>query len=474
MNPAELQMLAQVIRDRYQGRLMVRLTWLLAACTLAVIIAGSIGARIMPNLLILFLVSGLGYLWCGAFLKSAVQQNLPSNACLVPGLRVNLMRVTAKLYIACTLLTALLSGLLVGHPGYGLVLGGLLSCYVLLSQRYWINLLPSVVIVVALTLVEHPLDKLIAYADMIGEPMVAAIGVLVLSALGSLALRMAFPQGGDRHWTWYRCQARMEAKNRGEVLVGEPGGGLRWLASLRKPYNAALRKDSRPGAAQGRQMMHTLGTAAYDGGAIASAVVTAAIMVVVGRYVAGKGDATLTLLISTMMQGLLMMSVLMYANTVALHAMRFSGEQALYCLTPAAPDTAAFNRVLMKTLMRRWLLLWLVSVAAIVCIDFVVLGQSQMRGVTFALAMMVLPFAGLLMRDYAGSPYRPSSIVAVATSFLVLSAYLVLAFVSQMHPELPLFWFGSGVALLTVMVLGLRWRQLMALPPLLPAGRLAT
>lgn len=474
MNPAEIQMLSQVKRERYYWRLMIRLSWLLAVSAVALVIAGSIGNRTIPHVLLLFVISGTGYLWCGAFLRSAVQQNMPSNACLVPGLRSGLMRLTAKLYIAWTVVTALLSGLLLGHAGYGLVLGGVFSIYVLLSQRYWINLLPSVLIVASLTLVDHPLDRLQAAADAVGEPLITLLGAVLVLLSGRFALRAAFPQGGDRHWIWYRCHTRMEARNRGEVLVGEPGGGLRWLAWLRAPYNAALRADSRSGAGQGRQMMHALGTAAHDGGTIAYAVASTMIMVPVGFYIAGKGDPTLSMLTSAIMQATLMVSVLLYPSTVALHAMRFSGEQSLYRLTPAAPAAARINRVLMGTLLFRWLRLWLVSALAILCVDFATLGQWQLRGITFALAMLVLPFAGLLMRDYGASPPRLNSMLAMVTSLLVVAAYVALAIADQMHPGLPLFWFGGGVALLSVIVLALRWNQLMTLPPMLPAGRLAT
>jgi hypothetical protein len=47
--------------------------------------------------------------------KNAVQQNAPSNAVLVPGLRRRLMRLSL-LYLAATLLTGALSWLLISRP----------------------------------------------------------------------------------------------------------------------------------------------------------------------------------------------------------------------------------------------------------------------------------------------------------------------------------------------------------------------
>jgi hypothetical protein len=63
-----------------------------------------------------------------------------------------------------------------------------------------------------------------------------------------------------------------------------------------------------------------------------------------------------------------------------------------------------FNRVLLNMLMFRCLRLWLLSLAAIICVDAVVMGRFEVRGITVALGALMLPFAGLLLRDYASMP----------------------------------------------------------------------
>jgi hypothetical protein len=475
MNTIHRHLLQQVMRERAACGLLVRLSWFIAACVLGLLIFYYyVGKPVFGDALMLCLVSGLAYLWCGAFLKNAVQQNWPSNAVLVPGLRRGLMQTTVILYSAATLLTAAMSWLLTGHPGYGLLAGGLFSIYVLSAQRYsWMNFVPSVVIVIAVSNSKHPMDSLLAAADVIGEPLVTAIGVVLLALLGGRTMQAVFPRGGDRHFAWHRCYTRQLARANGSVLNLEPGNGMRWLAWLRLPYTYALRADSRRGADQGRQMLHVLGTPAHDGGAIAYAVVSTIIMSVVVRYIASKLEPALTLMTSTMMQGMLMMSVLVYAANVAAHAARFSGEQGLYRLTPAAPATAQINRVLLGTLLFRCLRLWLISTLAIICIDAVAIGQFEVRGITFALASLMLPFAGLLMRDFATVPARPNAMLPVVTSTTVVLIYVALAVAEQMQPGLPLFWFGGVVMAVTVIALRLRWQRLLTLPPLLPASRLA-
>jgi len=475
MNPVDRQLLLQVMRDRCSSGVLVRLSWFICLCALATLVFSYyIGKPVFGEGLMLGLASGLAYLWCGAFVKNAVQQNMPSNAVLVPGLRRRLMRLTVWLYLGATLLTGALSWALFGRPGYGLLGGALFSIYVLYAQRYaLLHFLPTVVIVGSLSISKHPVDAVLAAADRIGEPLVTAAGLALLALVSRHAVRALFPQGGDRHWRWYQCQRRQLARVSGAALNMEPGGGVRWLAWLRRPYNAVLRADSERGASQGRQMMHALGTMGHDGGAIAYVLISLAAMSWVGNYLAGRTDQAFVLVCSTMMQGMLMMSVLVYAATVSSQAVRFSGEQSLYRLTPAAPAAAQLNRVLLGTLMFRCLRLWALSLAAIICVDAAVMGRFEVRGITVALGALMLPFAGLLLRDYASAPRQPNAMLAAAASVAVVVAYIALAVVDQMHPGLPLFLFSAVVVAATGVALRLRWQQLVDAPLAFPAGRLA-
>jgi hypothetical protein len=204
------QLLAQVMLDRCNSGLLVRLSWFLLVCIAGELLFGMYFGqpRFGPALLV-FLICGIGYLWCGAFLKNAVRQNRPEYACLAPGLRGRLMTLTALLLAGCTLASAALAGLLTGTPGYALVCAGLLSVYLLFAQRYAaLNLLPSIVILASVSTQNRPLRALLAAAETIGEPALAGVGAIALVALGALGLRAAFPQGGDRHWEWYKSQSR--------------------------------------------------------------------------------------------------------------------------------------------------------------------------------------------------------------------------------------------------------------------------
>jgi hypothetical protein len=127
----------------------------------------------------------------------------------------------------------------------------------------------------------------------------------------------------------------------------------------------------------------------------------------------------------------------------------------------------------MRAMLSRSLRLWLASVVAAACIDFAVLGQAQPRGVTFALAMLVLPFAGLVMRNYAAMAAGSGDSMAAVLTLLVMAVYIVVVVVEQTQPEFPWFRIGAVAGLAAVAGLRLRWLRMMALPAVLPAGRLA-
>lgn len=470
MSAAYSQLLAQLMRDRCASRVAVRMTWFIVACVAGDLLCTMYAIKPpFGHALLVWLIGCIGYLWFGTFVKSATRQNQPAYACLVPGLRSRLMTLTALLFLACTLAATALAAVLIGHAGYALVCAGMFGVYMLFAQRY-----PAVNFLVLLLpfMGMWPLDKLLAAADAIGEPMVAGVGAIAVILLGMLGVRIAFPQGGDRHWDWHRRLGREAARLNGAVPAAGAAPGPRWTVCMRFAYLSALRRDSRGGASQGRMMLHTLGMAAYDGNGIAFVLASTLAMALAGRHVAGLGDPEVMRMAGSAMQGCLLMASLMYAVAASSSAARFGVEQGLYRLTPAAPAASRLNRVLARALLLRCLRLWLISLAGAACIDAVIFGQ--LRGVTYALATLTLPFVGLTLRNYAAMRRRTGESAALAGTLLLVLLYIAVLMLERMLPAFPWFWAGSAVALATAIGLGLGWRRMMALPPALPAGRRAS
>jgi hypothetical protein len=233
-----------------------------------------------------------------------------------------------------------------------------------------------------------------------------------------------------------------------------------------------LRADSRKGANQGRQLVHTLGPAAHDGNAMLSLLLTCAAMAALAQWLSlGKAPLVQQIWIITM-QCILMVSTLSYANAVALSAQRYAKEQALYRLAPGAPAPGQFNRVLMRTLLIRCLRLWLFGSLGVVAIDVVMLGKFQLQGAAYLLAMLMLPFTALVLRDYASMRPRSGNWYTVVLPFLIMFVYVMLMAIGRRLPDALLFSLGSVIGLASLIGLRWRWQRMMKRPPVLPAGRL--
>jgi hypothetical protein len=241
---------------------------------------------------------------------------------------------------------------------------------------------------------------------------------------------------------------------------------------MREPYYATLRADSRKGANQGHQMVHTLGPAAHDGNAMLTLLLTCAAMAALAQWLSWSKAPVVQQIWGVTMQCALMVSTLSYANAVALSAQRYVKEQALYRLTPGAPPTGQFNRVLMRTLLTRCLRLWLFGSLGVVAIDFVISGKFQLQGAAYLLSMLMLPFTALVLRDYASMKPQIGNWSTVFLPLLVMFVYVMLMVMSRRLPAGLLFSLGSVIGLASLIALRWRWQRMMKLPPALPAGRL--
>lgn len=473
--PAYQQLLVQVRRETQGYRMMVRITWLLAAGALLVLgVTQYVGRPAIGKSLLALFIWGLAQIWCGAFLKSAIMQNRPEYAALVPHLRVRLMRLVAALFISCALLLGLLAALLLDYPGYAALCGGLMAVYILFTSRYsMLAVAPSFIILMLLQ--TGMLNKIgLALDQGLGQALTTAIGGLLLLALGACGVYLVFPQSGDVHWAWFkRYNHRMASIRAPMQNLPNSRVGDWWQALWRSTYLAALRKDSQAGGKPERMMVHALGPGAHPVGYIRFALLSTLVVLALLAMIGVEQRATPQyMLLGTILEWSVLMAVQMYINGATDGALRYHTEQAVFLLSAGAPAVARVNRLLGGALLRGFLQVWLATLLCVFAIDSFILGHAGLRGVNFVLWMLLLPMSCLLTRNYAliGATGRELESLALTVPFLVLCiALLVLA---HMLPGIPWFWLGGAVAVVTGLVLRLRWNKLMAQPPVLPAGRL--
>jgi hypothetical protein len=478
------QLLRQVVLDRCGRGMMLRVSALLAA----VAIGAPLLLRLSPALprlggaIAACAAAAAILLWCGTWLRSAARQNQPEYACLVPQLRHRLMVLAVLLLGATVPLVAALLAAVFGHFGYLLAGIGLFCVYMLFVQRYMLLVfLPSAVIFASVS-VERRLEQLIGMAAAAGEPAVAGVGLIVVVALGAWGLLAVFPRGGDNHWAWHRkLNARLARQRNLASPAGAPvaSGMPRWMMLWRSvsgaAYREALRRDSRRAvpASAARMMMHTVGVDGHLGVAVGGLLLLALLTVLAVLYLGPDVRLVQQLAQTSLVQMSVLLAPLTYAGGAACAISRRGTEQGLYLLTPGAPRAAALNRLLARALLTRFLLVWLAAFACAAWLDAAIIGGPPLRGATFVMAMAVLPFGRTLLRDYAGMPFSYNHTVIVGGCFAGAVVYLAAMQIERSVPDMPWFWLGGALALLSVLALGQGWKRMMALPQAFPAGRLA-
>jgi hypothetical protein len=462
------QLLAQLVNDVAGYRAMMRTTIMFVVLEAVLLFVHRSGWLHQQKILLVLVLAALLQRCCGAFLSNAVQQNRPEYACLVPQLRRRLITLMATLYGVNALLVALTCGLVFGHAGYALLAAGLISGMIILMQRF------SVIAWAAALLmpfaVQFIMNTLPAVIGNLNEAAVTAAGMLVVIPLMGCALLSLFPKGGDRHWAWYYRFASRQAALTGRSPTPAARGGNLWQQLLRRAYVAALRRDSQPGTTPARSMLHALGPAAHGGSYIICLLLATALALLFVLYFSGNGEPALVL---PWFGLVLLCAAGLYAAAIDHSASRYREEQRLYFLTPAAPLAARINRLLGQVLLQRFMGIWLLSLACVALLDSFMLGHLCLRGINFAVAMAYLWTAGSVLKNYAvvqaGTGRRNGASLGVLLVFGTLVA-LVLRRVEEFS-----MWYevGGMLGVLAIARLVLCWRKLMALPPVLPAGRFA-
>ncbi|NYE59830.1 hypothetical protein FHW58_000982 [Duganella sp. 1224] len=460
-------LLAQLVQDKALYRQMIRTTVLFAVTQLVLFTSHAGLGSDMDKLLLMLMPWILLQMWAGAFMRNAIRQNRPEYACLVPNLRCRLLRLTAGLYLANTALFSVATGLVFGHPGYGLVLGGAMTVLMILMHRFRALSWGMVLAIPFGTkfLIEGAPSLLGAVSEVTLTLAVTPVAVL----LGGWGLRQLLQQGGDRHWTW---QASYSQRQDAWTGVHTPAAGAPVRSRLRKLflffYVAALRRDSRPGVAAGRAMTHVLGPGTHPATVIAYSLASTALALAAAWF----NDSPPVVMITTtcLVQ---LGAVLVYAFSASDDVVLHGPEQQLYLLTPAAPAASAINRLLNAMLLRRALAVWLVSLACAVALDSTLAGRLTLRGLSFMLAMSMLWTVTPLLRNYAIAPARRLGMQWTAVIVIMVVACLTMLAMSRLVSHFAWYEVGSAIGFGALAYLALRWRTLMALPPVLPAGRLA-
>lgn len=453
-----------VYERRAQGSFWI--TWVLLAAAVPCFLGGAyMGQQWRDGVLLAIVPLGAtAFMWWGMLVRSAVAQNQPSHACLVPHLRRRLMVALAAACCTGVLLVAGLASLKIGHFGHLLAALSLVFPFVLLMQRYsWLSILPSVVVFSALSWLKQPLADATRWLAGYDEWAVTLAALAVIVPLSAWALQVTLPRGGDAHSDWYRkYTSRLAALRSGGV---KPASDSRALWAL-------LRWRQRPitaGTPVGNKMMAGLGLSVWTTAAVAPLMVAVGwlIMVPLKWSLGARMPEFGTALIEIMAMSSVLICV--QSQTTVLSQRR--GEQAVLRLAPGLPSAPALNRVLARVMLRRFMAAWGVSAACVLLIEATAAGQPALSGHGLLLAVLPLPFSFFMLRDYATMPrQRDPQQTGVVLGMVVL---MVPAGLRLLLPDVWCGVLALVVAVVSLVLLRWRWRYMMRAPVAFPAGRSA-
>lgn len=420
------------------------------------------------------LLGVVGLLWWGNMVRISVQQNMPSHACLVPQLRRRLMRAVACSFVAGVLLVSAIAALAIGHFGYLLCALSMLFPFVLLQQRYsWLSILPSVVILSALSWLKAPWLALVQFASGFDEWVVSVLLLCVIAELGVLAMRAAFPQGGDAHANWRAALVQRQHRQKGEAAVLEARGIAAhwpgWVAAWRTLGVAVKRPGGVPPSAA-RSTQYGLGISLY-----ASALTVPAMALIGWLFAVFPGMLSDKLTMGLSVWNYLVQLMVTMAVPSALHSIvtaisQRTGEQSLMRLAPSMPAAPALNAMLARLMIRGFVLLWGGATLCQLVAARISEGHWVLDGPMALVLVLPLPFLLMVLRNYAAMP--PQAAALGGYSLLAMPALGLAWLLNLQYPAL-----SGGVALLvlvlSLLVLRWRWLAMVQAPVAFPAGRLA-
>lgn len=420
------------------------------------------------------LLGALMLVWWGRFLQSAVAQNTPAHAALVPQLRSRLVRTTLAIGTAMALLLAAVIAAGFGHFSLAFIALGCLLATIMLAQRFVLAMvaMPLAVIVLAQVPVAALLARQLSWAPLSMEELVVAGGLLLLMVGLPAALRAVFPRGGDGHWRALQRHDERFGWLKGAAEAA-PAGACR--GRLWQPFYFAML--GRANAATGKRpapmtlALLAAGPRAHWGTPVLLALAVMLIFLVAlaapswRSFLHGASGGPLLIVFLTL--------VTTYLGAVVTAISRTAAEQGLLRLAPGLPSASRFNRPFARILLRDFARVWLLATLCACAID-----RLYMRGAVDddwtrvpALATLLLPLAVLLLRDYAA--LRPSGAARGGIVGVGGMTCLALAFLLVRQLVVPLPWGVLALAdiVLAAVLLWVGWRRMMRLPAAFPAGR---
>lgn len=424
------------------------LTW----CLLALFLLGTLSLMIQSpqrvRLFAFFTGVPMGMLlimWWAYLCANVTAQCHPAALRLVPGLGLQVQRAVIAAWLAIIVVMTLLTGVPTGNAG----LVAFVTALVLIEAGVQGSFLRYAIIGAACWGVTHAgQDTKDWLRWFIATPAAMVAGAVLVLADGALALRR-LASGNNRV---SRRRNAVDALQQTSGPGGRNGGWPEWGVDRQPAF------------------LRPLGRSWFSLHLFSIAII-ALVCAGLRFWAAWQGHADLHAFFAGHRSVLAIAMCGVLAIIVYQESQRFAGariEQALLCLTPAAPGRSAMNRLLARSLLTGFSRCWLILGVSMMAALGVLGAQAPELARLSAVWVVAMLLGGYALRDFAHAGNPPGWPGALLLA--VLGGASVAAVSGHGAPGVWIVTAAVGA----VLVLGVarwRWQAMLSAAPALPAGR---
>ncbi|MDY7539471.1 hypothetical protein QN372_02520 [Undibacterium sp. RTI2.1] len=465
------QILMQAVYER-RNLGSLGLTWALLVSTPVIGLFAEVTLHKWQDVAMLSAIP-LGFLvalWFTMFSQSALRQNSPTNARLVPHLRKKIICLTLLVWLFSSLICSSLLAIKMQHFGLCFALISLIFISFSLLIRFQSVMFVMLGIVALFLARKFPnMNHAFNYFD----ELTIVLFILCLSiALAALTLYLTYPKGGDAHWAWQETNRRVtEAMSEGRTPYNVEGLYNYWNRFVQLGYNASLKEACTKKTKSNTLIKYVLGSSINLPTLVISIILSPAVILIFYLFY-GHGEMSIAFT-ATLVLFAVMFPTVFFAQNIAIWINKTATEQALVLLSPTAPAKNILNLFLAKKLLAQYLTIWSVALVVNCAVTAFLGGDSKLYIDIISIACAFLLPAGYLLRDYSrqSSPHLSSNLTGIVIG-LMLSIGIFFA-IPRLLFSIPWPVFGITCLIASIVITTRQWRKMIASPVAFPAGRMA-
>lgn len=410
----------------------------------------------------------LFFFWFFFLIPSIALQYSPANAMLVPGFKRKL-QVAVAIPVLLIPTGIALFYFKVNHGDF--FVSWLLGVVVLLIYTATIRTQWVFTLIVLISMMPVHFDGKSGFLSgaVWSQPaLFLALGL----ALTALVLSWVFKSDGDQHYKRKENFVMMQKQMNGEEIASK-----HYTLDFINPYALLLRLNMKkvnknPAKAQDL-MLFAMGPQVFWLTSFLSVIFMAGLVfiffAIFGNQSSRFDEKNIGLAYFVGMVSLLLLPPI-YSSIVRSSVYQRKAEQGLLMLTAGLPNAHEQGKLLLQSMLRQFLGLWLVTIFIFGSATYLLHTSVRMSALIWIISFCLLPVSVLSLSNYARmkSIYQTSLLAAIG---LPLALGLVVVAIYMQTGYIPAWKTCSAITVATVLVIYWRWRKLAQAGLIFPAGR---